>query len=101
MAELTKNAAKGRRILNESIKRDYARLLRLAVTPDDEVDFEEIEELANKYRFYFDENGEVKELASKGVDYTAKRPTTEQMRKSAIGGDKGFGSSGTSVKEVD
>lgn len=89
MAELTKKATAGRRILNESIKRDYARLLRLAVTPDDEIDFAEIEALANKYRFYFDDKGEVKELATKCVDYTAKRPTTEQMRKSAIGGDKG------------
>jgi len=85
MAELTKKATAGRRILNENIRRDFARLLSLAVTPDDEVDYMEIEELANKYRFYFDENGEVRELASKGVDYTAKRPTTEQMRNSAKG----------------
>ena len=85
MAELTKKATAGRRILNENIRRDFARLLRLAVTPDDEVDYTEIEELANKYRFYFDEKGEVRELASKGVDYTAKRPTTENMRKAAKG----------------
>lgn len=55
-------ATQGRRILNENIKRDYARLLQLAVTPDDEVEFEEIEELANKYRFYFDDDGIVKEV---------------------------------------
>ena len=54
-------ATQGRSILNENIKRDYARLLQLAVTPDDEVDFREIEELASKYRFYFDEGGNVKE----------------------------------------
>jgi len=51
----------GRRILNDNIKRDYARLLLLAVTPDDKVDYEEIEELAHKYRFYFDDEGNVKE----------------------------------------
>ena len=54
-------ATQGRRILNENIKRDYARLLQLAVTPDNEVDFKEIEELANKYHFYFDDDGIVKE----------------------------------------
>ncbi len=54
-------SAQGRRILNENIKRDYARLLLLAVTPDDKVDYVEIEELAHKYRFYFDIKGNVKE----------------------------------------
>ena len=58
----TGKATQGRRILNENIKRDYARLLQLAVTSDDEVDYTEIEELANKYRFYFDDKGDVKEL---------------------------------------
>ena len=59
--KLIGKATHGRRILNENIKRDYARILQLAVTPDDEVDFKEIEELANKYRFYFDDEGNVKE----------------------------------------
>lgn len=62
MNKLIGKATQGRRILNENIKRDYARLLQLAVTPDDEVDFGEIEELANKYRFYFDDDGNVKEV---------------------------------------
>ena len=60
--KLIGKATQGRRILNENIKRDYARLLQLAVTSDDEVDYTEIEELANKYRFYFDDKGDVKEL---------------------------------------
>lgn len=60
--KLIGEATQGRRILNENIKRDYARLLQLAVTPDVEVDYTEIEELANKYRFYFDDKGNVKEL---------------------------------------
>lgn len=62
MNKFTGKAMQGRRILNENIKRDYARLLQIAVTPDALVDYAEIEELANKYRFYFDDKGDVKEL---------------------------------------
>ena len=55
-------AAKGKRIRNGQIRRDFARLLEI-ITDVREPDFEEVEALANKYRFYFDENGEVKQIA--------------------------------------
>lgn len=55
------NADKGRRILNDNIRKDYARLLELVVAPNDDVDYSEVEKLANKYRMYFDETGVIKE----------------------------------------
>ena len=55
-------ATQGRRILNEGIKRDLMRLLAVVTDAENEPDFSEIEEIANKYRMYFDENGELKEL---------------------------------------
>lgn len=58
---MTNKAKQGRRILNENIKRDYKRLLTIVASPD-EPDFEEVEALANKYRMYFDDNGDLKEV---------------------------------------
>ena len=55
----------GRRILNENIKRDYMRLLEIIASPD-EPDFTEVEHLANKYRMYFDEHGDLIELTTEG-----------------------------------
>lgn len=54
----TGKATEGRRILNENIKRDYARLLEMLADPR-EADGKEVEALAGKYRFYFDEEGEL------------------------------------------
>lgn len=54
-------ATKGRRILNDNIKRDYMRLLSI-ISSTQEPDFEEVEGLANKYRMYFDDNGDIKEV---------------------------------------
>jgi len=55
-------ATKGQRIRNGQLRRDFARLLEI-ITDVREPDFEEVEALANKYRFYFDENGAVKQIA--------------------------------------
>lgn len=60
---LNKEATQGRRILNDNIRKDYKRLLSV-ITDVREPDFPEVEELANKYRMYFDDNGDVKELSS-------------------------------------
>ena len=54
-------ATKGQRIRNGQLRRDFARLLEI-ITDAREPDFEEVEALANKYRFYFDEKGAVKQL---------------------------------------
>ena len=54
------NAQNGRRILNENIRKDYARLLEI-IADKREPDFEEVEKLAGKYRMYFDDVGELKE----------------------------------------
>ena len=54
------NAQNGRRILNENIRKDYARLLEI-IADKREPDFEEVEKLAGKYRMYFDDAGELKE----------------------------------------
>lgn len=64
MNDLTKHAKKGRRILNENIRRDYARLLEL-LAEGSGVDGEELEIMAGKYRFYFDEFGNLHELNTK------------------------------------
>lgn len=55
-------ATEGKRIRNGQLRRDFARLLEI-ITDAREPDFEEVEALANKYRFYFDENGAVKQIA--------------------------------------
>lgn len=55
-------AAKGQRIRNGQLRRDFERLLEIIASAS-EPDFEEVEALANKYRFYFDETGEVKQIA--------------------------------------
>lgn len=58
---MAKDKAKnGRRILNDNIKRDYTRLLEI-IADVREPDYEEVEELAGKYRLYFDDSGNVKE----------------------------------------
>jgi len=58
---MTKTLAKnGRKILNENIRKDYARLLEI-IADKREPDFEEVEKLAGKYRMYFDDAGELKE----------------------------------------
>jgi len=54
-------AAKGQRIRNGQLRRDFERLLEFIASPS-EPDFEEVEALANKYRFYFDETGEVEQF---------------------------------------
>src|SRR5699024_1749983 len=54
------NADNGRRILNYNIRKDYARLLEV-IADSREPDFEEVEQLANKYRFYYNENGTLME----------------------------------------
>lgn len=54
-------ATEGKRIRNGQLRRDFARLLEI-ITDVREPDFEEVEALANKYRFYFDETGEVKQI---------------------------------------
>ena len=54
------NADNGRRILNDNIRKDYARLLEV-IADSREPDFEEVEQLANKYRFYYNENGTLME----------------------------------------
>lgn len=53
-------APEGRRILNDNIRKDYARLLEI-IADEREPDYEEVEQMANKYRMYFDEHGELKE----------------------------------------
>lgn len=53
-------ATEGQRIRNGQLRRDFERLLEIIAG---EPDFEEVEALANKYRFYFDETGEVKQIA--------------------------------------
>ncbi len=63
--EFIGNASKGRRILNDNIRKDYARLLEMLADPR-EADGKEVEALAGKYRFYFDENGDLHELSTKG-----------------------------------
>jgi len=55
-----KQAQKGRRILNENIRRDYARLLEITAD-ENEPDYAEVERLAGKYRMYFDDSGNLKE----------------------------------------
>lgn len=50
------NATNGRRIMNGNIRKDYARLLEI-IADGREPDYEEVEQLANKYRFYFGEDG--------------------------------------------
>lgn len=55
------NAATGKRIRNGELRRDFQRLLEILVDIR-EPDFEEVEALANKYRFYFDEKGAVKQI---------------------------------------
>lgn len=62
---IQRNADEGNRILSENIKRDYARLLEIIADKRDP-DYEEVEKLANRYRFYFDESGKVNELQAKG-----------------------------------
>lgn len=59
------NAPQGRRILNDNIRVDYARLLEM-LADGREADGEEVEELANKYRYYFDENGNLHEIQTEG-----------------------------------
>lgn len=54
-------AAKGQRIRNGQLRRVFERLLEIIASPS-EPDFEEVEGLANKYRFYFDETGEVVQI---------------------------------------
>jgi len=54
------NAQNGRRILNENIRKDYARLLEI-IADKREPDFEEVEKLAGKYRMYFDDAGDLRE----------------------------------------
>lgn len=63
--KFTGYASKGRRILNDNIRKDYARLLEMLADPR-EADGEEVEALAGKYRFYFDENGDLHELKTEG-----------------------------------
>lgn len=63
--DATKQASKGRRILNDGIREDFARLLEMIADPRDD-DLSEVERIAGKYRFYFDENGELCELHPKG-----------------------------------
>lgn len=58
---MTSKVTQGRRILNDNIRKDFARALQLAVEPDDKVDYSELEALANKYRMYYDEEGTLKE----------------------------------------
>lgn len=55
------NAAAGKRIRNGELRRDFQRLLEI-IADIREPDFEEVEALANKYRFYFDEKGVVKQI---------------------------------------
>lgn len=58
---MTKSIAQnGLKILNENIRKDYARLLDI-IADKREPDFEEVEKLAGKYRMYFDDAGELKE----------------------------------------
>ena len=58
---MSKNKArKGRHILNENIRRDYARLLEI-IADKREPDYDEVEKLAGKYRMYFDDSGKLKE----------------------------------------
>lgn len=64
MKDLTKHAKKGRRILNDNIRRDYMKLLEM-LTKGSECDGDELEALAGKYRFYFDEFGDIHELNTK------------------------------------
>ena len=54
-------ATKGQRIRNGELRRDFQRLLEI-ITDIREPDFEEVEALANKYRFYFDDKGAVKQI---------------------------------------
>lgn len=54
------NADNGRRILNDNIRKDYAILLEI-IADEREPDFEEVEQLANKYRFYYNEYGALME----------------------------------------
>lgn len=62
MKNFKRNASKGRRILNEGIRKDLARVLQLAAEKDEEIDFSELEDIANKYRMYYDAEGKVKEV---------------------------------------
>jgi len=55
-------ATEGQRIRNGQLRRDFERLLEI-IASTSEPDFEEVEALANKYRFYFDETGEVVQIA--------------------------------------
>ncbi len=48
-------------IRNNRIKRDFKRLLAI-IADAREPDYSEVEQLATKYRLYFDENGVVKEV---------------------------------------
>lgn len=63
--DATKRATKGRRILNDNIRKDYARLLEM-LADGREADGSELEALAGKYRMYFDENGKLVELPTEG-----------------------------------
>src|SRR5699024_5045397 len=48
-------------ILNSKTRKDHARLLEV-IADRREPDFEEVEQLANKYRFYYNENGTLMEV---------------------------------------
>lgn len=48
------------RIRNGQIRRDFKRLLAM-IADSREPDYREVEEIANRNGFYFDENGDVKE----------------------------------------
>ena len=56
-----RKATKGQRIRNGELRRDFQRLLEI-IADIREPDFEEVEAIANKYHFYFDETGAVKQI---------------------------------------
>lgn len=60
MANNKRKSNDGRRILNDNIKRDYIRLLEI-IADSREPNYVEVEDLANKYRLYFDDSGDIKE----------------------------------------
>ena len=55
--------AKGRRILNDNIRKDMKRLLQALANADNpSIDtLEHAEAIASKYALYFDDNGQIKE----------------------------------------